>query len=191
MLPDYDLESRRDPAMEQEALKIINQVIEVAEKDILVALGSGFDVGISLARAARGFLLQTVESVAERHQQHPLPLPDLSILAGRRRHHRGTQRDRDYAGLSVLAVLVLRANPHQIASFHQANVACGRCDQRIARNGVGTSAAVRGERAVRGDLRDGRDQLRERRLVRAANDVVSVNEDVLHRCGNWRVLSDG
>ena len=77
MLPDYDLESRRDPAMEQEALKIINQVIEVAEKDILVALGSGFDVGISLARAARGFLLQTVESVAERHQQHPLPLPDL------------------------------------------------------------------------------------------------------------------
>lgn len=38
MLPDYDLESRRDPAMEQEALKIINQVIEVAEKDILVAL---------------------------------------------------------------------------------------------------------------------------------------------------------
>ena len=75
MLPDYDLESRRDPAMEQEALKIINQVIEVAEKDILVALGSGFDVGISLARAARGFLLQTVESVAERHQQHPILFP--------------------------------------------------------------------------------------------------------------------
>ena len=38
MLPDYDVESRRDPAMEQEALKIINQVIEVAEKDILVVL---------------------------------------------------------------------------------------------------------------------------------------------------------
>ena len=188
MLPDYDLESRRDPAMEQEALKIINQVIEVAEKDILVLLRSGFDVGISLARAARGFLLQTVESVAERHQQHPLSLPDLFILAGRRRHHRGSQRDRDYAGLSVLAVLVLRANPHQIASLHQANVACGRCDQRAARDGVGPSAAVRGERAVRGDLRDGRDQLRERRLVRAANDVVSVNEDVLHRCGNWTVF---
>lgn len=38
MLPDYDVESHRDTAMEQEALKIINQVIEVAEKDILVAI---------------------------------------------------------------------------------------------------------------------------------------------------------
>ena len=42
MLPDYDLESRRDPAMEHEALKIINQVIEVAEKDILVCILIGF-----------------------------------------------------------------------------------------------------------------------------------------------------
>ena len=36
MLPDYDVEGGRDSAAEQEALKVINQVIEVDEKDILV-----------------------------------------------------------------------------------------------------------------------------------------------------------
>ena len=40
MLPDYEVDGHRDSAVEQEALKIINQVIEVAEKDILEYLSS-------------------------------------------------------------------------------------------------------------------------------------------------------
>ena len=36
MLPDYEVDGHRDSTVEQEAFKVINQVIEVAEKDILV-----------------------------------------------------------------------------------------------------------------------------------------------------------
>ena len=38
MLPDYEVDGHRDCTVEQEAFKVINQVIEVAEKDILVMI---------------------------------------------------------------------------------------------------------------------------------------------------------
>ena len=169
-------------AFEQESLHVINEVIEVAEMEVLVGFPQACHVDLPQSPHPLEPRVRSFVANHHRYLADPLPLPALPVFAGQRRPRRHALRERHSAGLPVVAVQRVRARADaREGRAAEAEQQRQRHAGRAARERGGPADLRVSERAVRGRVEPRDHLLRQQRPQRAAHHVGEDPADL--QCG--------